>query len=167
MPLHPAAKRATFVRFPLVFVIACGLLGDVITTVEGNEPTIKPARTHAVATIETTLSTSGKQIRQLAFDGDDKTFFATAKNPESADHFTLVFDQPVAVRSIAVFTGRPDESDKLEQGTLEISPDGTKFHSLSKFVSGSASEQAIGQSRQPCPLQRQLSCDGGISGICG
>ena len=46
------------------------------------------------ATVETTLTTAGEQIRQLAFDGDPDTYFASDKNAAAADHFTLVFDKP-------------------------------------------------------------------------
>ncbi|HTU90470.1 MAG TPA: secretory protein, partial [Gemmataceae bacterium] len=33
-----------------------------------------------VATVESTLTTGGERIRQFAFDGDDKTYFASEKN---------------------------------------------------------------------------------------
>ena len=57
---------------------------------------LKPAEPPPVtATIETTLTTAGNHIRQLAFDGDLNTYFASAQNPTTKDHFTLVFDQPV------------------------------------------------------------------------
>ena len=58
------------------------------------------------ATIETTLTTRDAQIRQLAFDGD-ATSFESAEPPGADDHFTLVLDRPVRLRSIAAVTGRP------------------------------------------------------------
>src|SRR5262245_39904900 len=61
-----------------------------------------------VATVETTLPTSPGRIRQLAFDGDPKTYFSSERKPTADDHFTLVLDQPVAVKSLAVSTGLPD-----------------------------------------------------------
>jgi RNA polymerase sigma factor (sigma-70 family) len=88
------------------------------------------------ATIETTLGTEGAQIRQFAFDGDPSTFFASAENASGADHFTLVFDRPVAVKSLAVVTGRPRGDDLLDVGTLEVSPDGKDFEPLAAFDSG-------------------------------
>jgi len=94
---------------------------------------------HAVgAIIETTLPTAGDRIRQFAFDGDPDTFFVSAQDAGAGDHFTLVFDQPVALRSVTVTTGRPDGGDALDEGTLEISTDGNTFGQLTKFVNGMA-----------------------------
>jgi hypothetical protein len=94
----------------------------------------KPAP--VVATIETTLATARPQIRQFAFDGDSSTFFASKQNPGSADHFTLVFDKAVKVKSIGVVTGRPDGSDSLEEGKLLVSADGKTFRDLAPFGQG-------------------------------
>src|SRR5262245_33355217 len=69
--------------------------------------------------IETTLATALPQIGQFAFDGDANTYFASANNPRTSDHFTLVFDQPVKAKSIAVITGRTDGSDLMVAGKLE------------------------------------------------
>lgn len=88
------------------------------------------------ATIETTLGTDAEQIRQFAFDGDDETFFASSANAGPADHFTLVFDQPAAVQSIAVVTGGKDGSGRLEAGLLQVSADGKTFETAAKFVDG-------------------------------
>jgi hypothetical protein len=101
-------------------------------------PGSKPAKTPVSATIDTTLGTASKQIRQLAFDGDANTFFQSVQNPGPADHFTFVFDEPVVVKSIAVATGRPDGSDKLDAGKLEASSDGTTFSDRANFADGSA-----------------------------
>jgi len=49
-----------------------------------------------LANVETTLPSAPGKIRQLAFDGDPKTYFASARGPRAGDHFTLVFDRPVA-----------------------------------------------------------------------
>jgi hypothetical protein len=92
------------------------------------------------ATIETTLATTrgitSGPIRQFAFDGDPSTFFASESKPGASDHFTLVFDQPVALRSIALITGSPDGHDALEAGRLEYSADGTEFGLLANVTAG-------------------------------
>jgi RNA polymerase sigma factor (sigma-70 family) len=90
------------------------------------------------AGIETTLATAADRIRQFAFDGDPDTFFVSAQDAGAADHFTLVLDQPVALRSVTVTTGRPGGGDALDAGTLEISADGRTFGQLTKFVNGTA-----------------------------
>ena len=68
--------------------------------------------------------------------GIPSTFFACEKKPESSDHFTLVFDKPVRVKSIAVVTGRPDGKDALDAGKLEVSGDGTTFAEVARFADG-------------------------------
>jgi Peptidase of plants and bacteria len=94
------------------------------------------AKTPVAATIETTLITSDGQIRQFAFDGDADTYFASQRNPRAADHFTLVFDEPVSVKSISVTTGRPNGGDALDAGMLEVSADGKTFEAAAKFEEG-------------------------------
>src|SRR5438067_2533072 len=79
------------------------------------------------ATVESTLQSAKGQIRQFAFDGDPKTYFASAKDAGSGDHFTLTFDKAVAVKSVQVTTGRPRGGDRLDSGALEGSADGKEF----------------------------------------
>src|SRR3954452_20233053 len=115
-----------------------------------------PVEPPLCAVIETTLSTpfnpqgngqlrqsppdaAAVPIKQFAFDGDPKTFFASSQNPTAKDHFTLVLDKAVAVKSIDVATGKPDDNaDKLDAGSLEVSADGTTFTSAAKFANGVA-----------------------------
>ena len=104
-----------------------------------------PAAEPIAAVVETTLATADGQIRQFAFDGDPDTYFASDKNPTAADHFTLVFDKPAAVKSITATTGRPKGGDALEAGTLQVSADGKTFEDLAKFVDGAASAKTDGR----------------------
>jgi hypothetical protein len=86
-----------------------------------------------VATVESSLATAGKQIRQFAFDGRKETYFASTGNPGAADHFTISLEHPVALKSVEVLTGRPEGGDELESGTLEVSVDGKAFESVASF----------------------------------
>jgi Peptidase of plants and bacteria len=97
------------------------------------------------AVLDTTLATGERQIRQFAFDGKPDTYFASAKNPTKDDHFTLAFDEPVAVKKFRVTTGKPDGGDKLVAGTLEGSADGTKFEPLTQFADGMVDGAADGR----------------------
>jgi hypothetical protein len=90
------------------------------------------------ATIETTLTTSGEHIRQFAFDGDDKTYFASEKNATSKDHFTLLLDKPTIIPSLRVITGRPDGGAQLNTAALQVSADGKTFEEVAKFRAGVA-----------------------------
>jgi hypothetical protein len=97
-----------------------------------------PKAAPVAATVETTLKTDTGKIRQFAFDGDLNSFFVSAQNLTAADHFTLVFDEPVAMRSIMVATGRPRQNDWLDAGVLEVSAEGKTFSTLAKFMNGVA-----------------------------
>jgi hypothetical protein len=96
------------------------------------------------ATIETTLKTADGHIRQFAFDGNAATFFASAENASAGDHFTLVFEKPVTIRSLAVTTGRPQGGDRMDAGTVEASKDGKSFTALAKFADGVARAEPAG-----------------------
>jgi hypothetical protein len=113
----------------LCFVVATAVIGQL--NAETDKPTV-------VATIETTLSTSSHQIRQFAFDGDGRTYFLSAQNPGTADHFTLVFDEPVLVKRMTVTTGRSDGGNTLDTGRLESSIDGKTFTDRTQFTNGDA-----------------------------
>ncbi len=98
-----------------------------------------PRRGEPVAVaVETTLATCDEQIRQLAFDGDWSSFFASKDPPDPDDHFTLVLDRPVSLKWVAAATGRPDGGDAVRAGTLEVSPDGRSFRELARFADGTA-----------------------------
>jgi hypothetical protein len=91
-----------------------------------------------VATVESTLETAGKQIRQFAFDGDPDSFFESKDHPKATDRFTLVFEKPVVVKSLKVTTGKADGTEKLDSGELQISVDGKEFENAAKFLEGIA-----------------------------
>jgi basic secretory peptidase family protein len=97
------------------------------------------------ATVATTLTTAAPHIRQFAFDGDAETYFESKEKPGASDHFTIFFDKSVAVKLIAVATGKPDGSDALDAGRLEASADGKKFEELAKFTGGSVSVKPDGR----------------------
>ena len=114
------------------------------------------------AAIETTLATAKGQIRQFAFDGDPGTFFASEQNPSGTDHFTLVFDKPVNVKSISVITGRTDGSDSLDEGKLAVSADGKSFRELAPFAQGKsqatlADESIVAESEFSPPRSRIIT----------
>jgi RNA polymerase sigma factor (sigma-70 family) len=104
-----------------------------------------PAARGVAVVVETTLPTSGPFIRQYAFDGVPDSFFASATNPGADDHFTLVFDEPVAVTAVGVRTGTPNHDEALTSGRLEVSADGIAFEKLADFAGGAARGDAGGR----------------------
>jgi len=105
-------------------IVALLLFASVAVVARSDE---KPKAAPVAATIETSFTTDSTNIRQFAFDGDSATFFASAQNAGRADHFTLVFDDPVAIESIVIATGRPDGTDRVKAVTVEVSIDGKAF----------------------------------------
>jgi hypothetical protein len=97
------------------------------------------------ATVESSLATASENVRQLAFDGDAATYFASEKNVGSDDSFTLTFDEPVTVTRVDVSTGRPSGEDALDEGTLEGSEDGRTFTPLATFERGLARAEPQGR----------------------
>ena len=87
---------------------------------------------------ESTLKTATGQIRQFAFDGGPDTTFASEGKPGKDDHFTLTFDRPVTLKSVAVTTGRPKGGDALGSGALRVSADGKVFTDAATFAAGAA-----------------------------
>ncbi len=90
------------------------------------------------ATVESSLKTGHNQIRQFAFDNDPNTYFESEQNATKADHFTLKLDAPVSVATIRVLTGKPNGTETLNRGVLEISSDGKAFETVAKFEDGVA-----------------------------
>ncbi|MDY3551512.1 basic secretory family protein [Gemmata sp. JC717] len=91
------------------------------------------------AAVESSLPSVAGRIRQFAFDGDATTYFVSERNASKTDHFTIRFDTPVKLKSVAVLTGRPNGDDALAAGSLELSADGTTFEPAATFDKGKAS----------------------------
>jgi len=108
------------------------------------DPSAHAVKPTVAATVQTTLQTASGHIRQLAFDGDPETYFASVQNASRSDHFTILFDKPVALRSVVVTTGRPKGGDALDKGTLEVSADGKTFETLAPFTEGVARAKSEG-----------------------
>ncbi len=114
------------------------------------EPTV-------AARIECTLPSAVDHIRQFAFDGDAESHFATATNPTASDHFTLIFDAPVALKVVKFTTGTAKGEVALKAGLIEVSEDGAKFEVLRKFAEGKA--EADGKERKVMAIRIRPSED--------
>jgi hypothetical protein len=113
----------------------CGLLFLVpVAFAQG-----KTEPVYAIA--ESSLKTATGQVRQFAFDGNPDTTFASDGKPGKDDHFTLTFDRPVTLKSVAVTTGRPKGEDAPGSGVLQVSADGKVFSDAAKFTAGSAKSE--------------------------
>ena len=91
-----------------------------------------PEADPVVASVGSTLHTGGQNIRQLAFDGDPATFFASDKSAGKDDSFTLAFDKPVKVSELSVLVGRDDKDDSSDQVSIQVSADGSTFEDAAK-----------------------------------
>jgi hypothetical protein len=123
----------------ILFVVPCLVAANVMA-----QSATTPPAPPVAANIETSLKTEFPHIRQFAFDGDSTTVFASAQNPGRSDHFTLVFEQPVAIESIVVNTGRSDGGDRLKSVTIETSIDGTAFDPPRPLADGEKLSDPIG-----------------------
>jgi Peptidase of plants and bacteria len=136
-------NQVPLMRRSIEVILVVLLLGVSVETSSESEPKTREAPVRA--TILTTLTTSAGQVRQFAFDGDPNTHYASVEKPGVADHFTLLFDETVAVSSIEVISGRSDGNDPLSAGAVEISVDGRAFGDPSKFVDGNVRLELSGK----------------------
>src|SRR5262245_39196644 len=120
-------------------------LAAVVPCLPALADTAPPPRPVEYAVVESSLPTAGGRIRQFAFDADPATYFASDRNATRADHLTLTFDHPIALKSVAVLTGRPGGEDALS-GVLELSADGGVFETAATFANGKA--EAVGKGRK-------------------
>jgi RNA polymerase sigma factor (sigma-70 family) len=145
---HMLAANVEIARRPLALdpPPADGVLPLPSATAHSRRPHPDPAPgLPPIAMVETSLRSAPGQIRQFAFDGDSGTYFSSAQNAGAQDYFALVLDQPVALKSIAVTTGRPWGDHLLNRGILEISADGKVFSEIARFSEGSAKAGGTGQ----------------------
>ncbi len=119
------------------------ILPATLLVLGADGPAAKSGKSVAAA-VESTLATDSDKIRQFAFDGDEATYYASAKPPGAKDAFTLTFAAPVTVKSVVVRTGKPDGSERLEAGAIEGSRFGKTFQELAKFKDGEASAEPRG-----------------------
>jgi hypothetical protein len=117
---------------PLFCILVPLLLSRPLPAAQKDKPSI-------AATIETTLTSDGEHIRQLAFDDDDKSYFASEKNATDKDHFTLVFDKSATVQSLRI------TADRLDAAALQVSADGRTFEEAAKFRAGVAEAKPSGR----------------------
>ncbi|MBD3176409.1 MAG: family 20 glycosylhydrolase, partial [Armatimonadia bacterium] len=102
------------------------------------------------ARIETTIETYMDYRPIRAFDGDTRdSFFWSARGLVEGDHFTLVLEEPMALRHLRVLTAHPPSGhsrDVLLDGVLEISGDGERFEEVARFA-GEGAEADLGGQR--------------------
>jgi hypothetical protein len=122
-------------------------------------PPPRPAAKKVAATIETTLSTGQKQIRQFALDGDPDTYFASEKNASPSDHFSIVLDAPVSIASIRVLSGKPGGAEALDHGVLEVSSDGKEFEAVGQFAKGVAAATLKGMNAKVIRIRPMQELD--------
>ncbi|MFM7181962.1 MAG: beta-N-acetylhexosaminidase [Verrucomicrobiales bacterium] len=92
------------------------------------------------STVATSLGTYSNNWPELAFDGRHDTFFWADRDLRVDDHFTLRLKQPARGGKVTVATGGPASRnlDKLENGLLEVSTEGTAWTKIADFADGTA-----------------------------
>jgi hexosaminidase len=93
------------------------------------------------STVETSLGTfrSGFLWPELAYDGDPETFFWSSAGVKAGDHFTLTLRAAVTGK-VKVATGDKigPFTDKLDNGVLEASSNGSQWTEIATFKDGTA-----------------------------
>jgi hexosaminidase len=96
-----------------------------------------PPKPQYEATATTTVGTSDFLDPVLAFDGNDATFYQSAKPPKTGDHFTLTFPEARSVHTVEVLTGM-NHRGLLAGGEVQVSLDGMTFTTVATLDRGEA-----------------------------
>jgi hexosaminidase len=73
----------------------------------------------------------------FAFDGNEATFYRSARAPAVGDHFTLMLKRPTPVHALEVLTGI-NHKGRLDGGAVQVSADGVTFKTVATLKKGSA-----------------------------
>ena len=87
---------------------------------------------------ETTLQPRPGNLPAMAADGDSDTWFLSKQPPQCGDTFAVNYATPQEAAKITVVTGTPAGENRLQHGTLAVSPDGVNFTNIAVFVRGRA-----------------------------
>jgi hypothetical protein len=96
-----------------------------------------PVKAKLDATFATSVGTCDLLVPEFAFDGNDATFYKSARPPVAGDSFTMTLKEPVLVHAIEVLTGI-NSKGFLDDGALQISADGVTYKTVAVLNKGSA-----------------------------
>ena len=107
----------------------------------------RPPRKETVdgSAVRTSLGTYRDHWPELAFDGRKDTFFWADRELRADDHLTIELKQPLAKSAeVRVTTGGPASrnGDRLENGVIEFSSDGSAWSPGGTFADGAATTVA-------------------------
>ena len=123
-PDNPVTKEGFAARFQPLDALA-GKLIDL------------PPRPKFEASITTSLGTSDFLDPVFAIDGNDETFYQSARPPKPGDQFTIAFPEPKRLHAIGVLTGI-NRRGMLNGGEVQVSSDGVHFTTVATIDQGAA-----------------------------
>jgi hypothetical protein len=112
---------------------------------------------HVMATVRSSMESDAAHIRQFAFDGDESTSFFSTNEAKGDDQFTLIFDKPVALRSVRILGGTDESATALDGGLIEVSEDGKTFIEFAPMTG--ADTTADGKGRMAVALRIKPSAE--------
>ena len=92
-----------------------------------------PVPSTTEATLYSTLSSKVSHRPEMAMDSDENSFFQSVYGMSAGDDFTVLFSQPLPLRSLRVSTGNADGDNLLTKGFVETSADGTNYSRAATF----------------------------------
>src|SRR5690606_2834689 len=98
-------RGAKMQRFAVWSLTSCLLLSIFAVTpcVAGEKESETPSA--VVATVDCTLPSERRHIRQFVYDGDESTYYESAEPIAAETSFTFKLDAAVDLKSVAVLTG--------------------------------------------------------------
>ena len=116
------------------------------------------------ATLYSTLPSTNAHRPEMAMDGDPDSFFRSAYGMSAGDDFTVLFSQPLPLRSLRITTGDLDGDNLLTQGFVEVSPDGTRYTRAASFDAQGVASTAL-DGRVVAALRIKVNADTGIPAL--
>ncbi len=96
-----------------------------------------PVRPKREASFVASAGTSDLLAPVFAFDGNEATFYKSARAPAAGDHFTLMLRESTPVHALEVLTGI-NQKGRLDGGAVQVSADGVRFKTIATLKEGSA-----------------------------
>jgi hexosaminidase len=96
-----------------------------------------PVKPRVDAAFTTSAGTCDFLDPVFAFDGNDATFYKSARAPLAGDHFTVTFREPRLMHAVELHAGI-NNTGMLDGGALQVSADGTQFKTIAMLDKGFA-----------------------------
>ena len=110
----------------VALVIRALFCGSILNAASNPKPQVE-------ALIYSTMPSTREHRPEMAFDGNDNTWFESKGGMDDGDDFIVLLNRSISLNSVRVITGEPDLTDALNHAVVEGSEDGVHYSKLAVF----------------------------------